>query len=333
MADQEHLNVLKQGSDAWNAWRQQHFLEPHLDNANLRGADLDNADLNGADLHDVDLRHADLSLADLRHADLRHADLRDANLSGARLTRADLSGANICNATLLGTIFKDANLSSADLSDALLSRTIFANIDLSTVKGLTQVRQLGPSSIDIDTIYRSGGKIPESFLEGAGVPDSFLTYMRSLIGKPIEYFTCFISHSSKDQRFCNRLYADLRAKRVRTWYFPEDATWGKPVWREIDRSIKLYDKLVVVCSQHSLQSGPVLREIERALQREDREGTHILFPIRIDNYLFQEWEHERKADVLSKVVGDFRGWNRNAEKYETAFTKFLKALKAQEEAS
>ncbi len=193
------------------------------------------------------------------------------------------------------------------------------------------MKQIGPSGIGIDTIYRSQGKIPERFLRDAGVPDTFLDYMHSLVGQPIRYFTCFISHSHHDQRFCDRLYTDLRSHDVPSWYFPEDATWGKSVWGEIDRSIKVYDKLVVVCSEHSLQSHAVQREIERALQREDREGKHILFPLRLDNYLFEEWEHERKADVISKVVGDFRGWNRSAEKYNTAFQKFLKALKAQEE--
>ena len=210
-----------------------------------------------------------------------------------------------------------------------MADTNFTNVDLSTTKGLEAVKHDGPSSVGIDTIYRSQGKIPESFLKDAGVPYTFVEYMRSLVSHPIQYFTCFISHSRKDQRFCDRLNTDLRNNNVRSWYFPEDATWGKTVWGEIDHNIKGYDKLVVVCSEHSLQSGPVLREIERALQREDREGKHILFPLRIDNYLFEQWEYERKADVLSKVIGDFRGWNRNTEKYKKAFQKFLKALNAQ----
>jgi hypothetical protein len=110
---------------------------------------------------------------------------------------------------------------------------------------------------------------------------------------------------------------------------PEDAKWGEPVWGEIDRSIKIYDKLVVVCSKHSLQSGPVMREIERSLNREDREGKSILFPIRIDNYIFDEWHHERKDDLLRKVIGDFRKW-RNPEAYQKAFDRLLRDLKAEE---
>ncbi len=46
-------------------------------------------------------------------------------------------------------------------------------------------------------------------------------------------------------------------------------------------------------------------------------------------YIFDEWEHPRKDDVLQKVVGtDFVGWNRDAAKYDKAFKKLLKALKA-----
>ena len=86
----------------------------------------------------------------------------------------------------------------------------------------------------------------------------------------------------------------------------------------------LYRKLTI-CSEHSLESPPVIREIERALQKEDRDHKNVLFPIRIDYYLFDEWEHPRKADVVTKVIGDFRGVNDLAT-YSKAFPRFLDAL-------
>ncbi len=55
-----------------------------------------------------------------------------------------------------------------------------------------------------------------------------------------------------------------------------------------------------------------------------------MFPITIDDYLFDEWGHPRKADVLAKIIGkDFIGWNRSVDKYDAAFEKLLKALKAE----
>jgi hypothetical protein len=151
--------------------------------------------------------------------------------------------------------------------------------------------------------------------------------MKSLVANPIEFYSCFISYSTKDQEFADRLYADLQNKNVRCWFFPEDAKWGSPVWAEIDSPIRKFDKIVVVCSKKSLQSGPVLREMERALQREDREAKSVLFPIRVDDYVFESWEHPRKADLVSKVVGDFRKWKEH-DKYKKAFERLLEDLKA-----
>ncbi len=318
--------------------------EANLSEANLRGAGFLAANLFAADLSKANLRGADLEVAMLVGTNLSEANLSHAYLRGAILPDADLSKANLNNANLRGAALPDANLSEADLyeadlrgadldeanlSEARIAWTHLVDVDLSVVKGLETVTHSGPSSIGIDTIYRSKGAIPEVFLRKAGVPDTFLTYMHFLVGQPFEYFSCFISHSSKDKRFCERLYADLQANHVRSWYFPADARWGESIWEEIDRTIKAYDKLIVVCSEHSLQSIPVQREMERALNREDQEHKNILFPIRIDNYLFESWEHRRKADVVAKVVGDFRGWNRNAAKYDTALEKLLSALKAQ----
>ena len=100
------------------------------------------------------------------------------------------------------------------------------------------------------------------------------------------------------------------------------------MWGEIDRGIRVYDKLVVVCSQDSLQSPAVLREIERALQREDREKKNVLFPIRIDDYIFDGWEHERKADLIKKVIGDFRQW-KDPVAYAKALERLLRDLKSE----
>lgn len=99
-----------------------------------------------------------------------------------------------------------------------------------------------------------------------------------------------------------------------------------PLRGEIDRAIRIYDKLVVVCSTNGLQSVPVQREIERALQQEERHKRSVLFPVRIDDYLFDTWEHYYKPDVVAKVVGDFCGWDKDNAKYVKAFERLLECL-------
>jgi hypothetical protein len=332
-----HIRTLKQGVEHWNQWRDQNpqirpelvgadLTSINLQGANLKdgklfGAQLKGATLRAANLRRVDFVGADLSEADLQGADLRRADLRESNLSKANLSYTQLGATNLNGATL----------NDADLKGCRMGNTCLGNLNLQVARGIESVIHTGPSSIDITTIYRSNGIIPKVFLRGAGVPDNFIECMHSLVRTTVEFHSCFISYSNKDHKFAERLHADLQAKGVRCWYFPKDARWGEPVWGEIDGSIKDHDKLVVICSASSLQSVPVNREIERALQREDREKCHILFPISLDEHLFGIWEHPRKADVLSRVVGDFRDW-KSQDLYKKSFDRLLRDLKAESKA-
>jgi uncharacterized protein YjbI with pentapeptide repeats len=93
MADEEQIRILKQGSDAWNDWREQAGdISVDLSRANLVAADLSGTDLSGASLNDANLGGADLS----------GTELGDASLNGANLYRADLSGTDLSGATLNG---------------------------------------------------------------------------------------------------------------------------------------------------------------------------------------------------------------------------------------
>ncbi|MEW5702425.1 MAG: toll/interleukin-1 receptor domain-containing protein [Candidatus Zixiibacteriota bacterium] len=133
-------------------------------------------------------------------------------------------------------------------------------------------------------------------------------------------YTCFISFNDADDTFSERLYDDLQAKGVRCWRWKEDAPWGKTLMRSVDEAIRLYDKLIVICSEHSLKAEPVVREIERALQKEQRENKEVLFPIRVDDAVFS-WKHELQADVARKYIGDFTHWHE-----PKAYTKALERL-------
>jgi hypothetical protein len=109
------------------------------------------------------------------------------------------------------------DLSGANLTRAMLVMTVFGDVDLSTVQGLDTIGHRGPSIIGIDTLYHSHGIIPKVFLRGSGVPDDFITYMKSLVGRPFEFYSCFISYSQADQSFARRLHDQLQGHKVRCW--------------------------------------------------------------------------------------------------------------------
>jgi uncharacterized protein YjbI with pentapeptide repeats len=63
MANDEHVALLKQGVDAWNAWREENSnLRPDLATANLITANLSGANLSGASLSEGSLSGANLYL-------------------------------------------------------------------------------------------------------------------------------------------------------------------------------------------------------------------------------------------------------------------------------
>jgi hypothetical protein len=201
VANEDHLRVLQQGVDAWNQWRTEHpdiwpdLWDTFLNWADLRGADLRGARFMRADLCGADFSGAHLMGADLSGAHLNWARFMRADLRGADLMRADLSGADLTEADLRGADLSGADLNAADLTWARVGGTIFGAVNLSVAKGLESVIHHGPSTIGIDTVHASQGRIPEVFLRGAGIPDEFITYMRSLVGRAIEFYSCFISYS------------------------------------------------------------------------------------------------------------------------------------------
>ena len=93
MANNEQMDLLKQGTRAWNAWRaEQAEATVDLSGGALRGLDLEGADLSGADLKDADLRGANLGGAKLTGAHLEGANLFKAVINGADINEADLRG-------------------------------------------------------------------------------------------------------------------------------------------------------------------------------------------------------------------------------------------------
>src|SRR5208282_3988984 len=341
-ADSEHLAKLKEGAEAWNNWRKANpEIVPDLHNANLVGANvvganlyaanLQRASLAGANLNGADLRRAKLALADLRAADLHGADLGWATLTGTQLGEADLRsaglrGADLYGALLNGAYLGEANLSNAnlvganligaDLTRARICFTAFGDNDLSDVRGLETVHHDGPSTIGIDTIYRSQGKIPLAFLRGAGVPDNFIEYMGSLTGKALEFYSCFISYSTKDQEFADRLYADLQNKGVRCWFAPHDIQAGKKIHEQIEEAIRRYERLLLILSPNSMNSEWVKTEIRKARKRERTEKKRVLFPVRLVSFeAIRDWElfdadegKDLAVEIREYFIPDFSDW-------------------------
>jgi hypothetical protein len=374
MANPKHVEILKEGVEAWNQWRRKdpdradlsggilsraflngadlrrvNLSDANLSGANLSGAfliaanlgaaKLSGADLRGAILSGADLCGAFLSGANLREADLTGADLSGANLIGANLGEANLRGTNLRSAYLLSTNLTSTKIEGANFTDSRMAGTVFANVDLSQAKGLETVKHTGPSTIGIDTIQRSQGKIPDVFLRGAGASDEFISFIRAM-GGAIQFYSCFISYSSKDQLFAERLYADLQAKGVRCWFAPHDVQGGKKLHEQIDIAIQMHERLLLILSPDGINSEWVKTEIAKARKREVREKRRMLFPValKISYKELREWEcfdadtgKDSAREIREYYIPDFSQWE-SPKKFKEEFEKLVRDLKRAEAA-
>jgi hypothetical protein len=235
----------------------------------------------------------------------RRPDLRGANLREANLSWADLIGAN--------------------LVETRMDETLFGNTNLSGAKGIVQCIHNGPSTIDHRTLERSGS-LPEAFLRGCGFPDNLIDYLPSLLAQPIQFYSCFISYSSQDQGFSQRLHADLQAKGVRCWFAPEDMKIGDKIRSRIDQAIRVHDKLLLILSRHSVASDWVETEVERAFAEERKRKTAVLFPVRLDDSVMQTTEAWASQIYNTRHIGNFSQWKMH-DAYQQTFDRLLRDLK------
>ena len=316
------LSRVLAGVEVWNAWRakrEREYPQPFCI-----------CDLRGADLRDRDLRQADFRYGALVNVDFRGANLSGARFHGSSLNHSDFSQADIRGADFTGTSlesvsFARAIIDDADLSAAKVGATVFAGLNLRAVRGLSEVQHLGPSTIGVDTIALSQGEIPEPFLKGCGVPEEFIRFSRSLVQRPIQFESCFISHSSSDQAFVNKLYGNLQDRGVRVWLATHDLPMGAKIRDGLDTAIHLHDRLIIVLSVNSIDSSWVEKEVETAFDRERRERRQVLFPIRIDSSPMSSakaWV----ADIRRQLnIGDFSQWQ-NQSVYLQSLDRLLAAL-------
>src|SRR5712691_8812686 len=190
--------------------------------------------------------------------------------------------------------------------------------------------------LDHRTLAKSG-QLPLAFLRGCGLPDKLIDYLPSLLNEAIQFYSCFISYSTKDQEFAERLHADLQNKGVRCWFAPHQIQGGKKIHEQIDEAIRLYDRLLLILSEASMHSEWVETEISKARKREKREARRMLFPVRlVDFETLRQWEcfdadtgKDSAREIREYYVPDFSTW-KNHDSYQKEFARLLRDLKAEE---
>jgi len=180
MANQEHLNLLRQGVENWNRWREAHPEEPpDLREADLSGIlvqETDQGDVVEVKIGEADLRNADLYGANLRETDLSGAQLFNADLSMANLRAADLSSANLVHTTFYKAKLIKARLYRAQLDEADFHNADLSRADLSEAACVqTNLREAKLQQSDLSSANLSAADLRKADLRGANLSNANLS--------------------------------------------------------------------------------------------------------------------------------------------------------------
>jgi uncharacterized protein YjbI with pentapeptide repeats len=323
-----------------------HLFRASLPRANLTGSQMVGCSLGRTDLSNATLRHAVLRGADLSYSSLSYADLEGADLSSADLTATDFSWASLTNANLRGatlsvTSLMMTNLTGADLRGARIIKstldstilhrataggTLFSNCDLRSVIGLETVQHAAPSTIALDTLARSGGRIPREFLGGAGVAQPLIAAQDALIGERRTFPTVLIVASMADAELAERLRGGLAESQIPAWILNpdnEDALNTGEV--SLDHTV-YYDRLSLLCTDAALEN-PLTSRYFAELVRSSSHGAAAGLIALGAGELFYQRQDRLCNGLRDGITIDLRGWD-DTENRKRALESLVRLLSA-----
>jgi hypothetical protein len=206
------------------------------------------------------------------------------------------------------------------------------NTDLGGANNLQSTRHSGPSNIDYETLMKSG-HMPSEFLKGCGLSDTAIKAahefdsetLSDVIESEGDYYSCFISYSSYNHLFAEKLYIDLQGYGVRCWFAPKDMRTGDKIREAIHLAIRTREKLLIILSEKSIESQWVEDEVEKAFFEERDRKDSVLFPIQIDDSVKNSDKAWAESVRLTRHIGDFRNWN-DPNSYNNSLKRLLRDL-------
>lgn len=276
----------------------------------------------------ISLAEVDFGFSDFSDADLSYSSFKDVVLDGAIMARTNFSNAYLNRVSLNGVKISDAFLIDMNLNEFLaeeLSGPYSNYIDHRSIAKTIAEYSIHP--LDTDPVPKL-----KEFLVNAGMPYVVAIYLidsiRTLNPNQLVSLmrSTFISYGAPDEEFATILNKDLLANGVATFFFPLNAKFGEKLHTTM-RRVDEYDRIILICSERSLDRAGLQFELEKVLEREARGGGEsYLIPIVLDDYLFSSWQPKRselKQEILNRVVGDFR----KKENYKNQLERLIEALR------
>tara|TARA_B100000029_G_C17607644_1_gene968004 strand:- start:7591 stop:8316 length:726 start_codon:yes stop_codon:yes gene_type:complete len=233
----------------------------------------------------------------------------------ADLTGADLRGAQIMNADLESAIFMNA----------VMAVTKIINCDLKGVIGLDMVDNQGPSTISLDTISKSGGMIPESFLRSAGVAAPLIHSQEVLRDTRRRYPTVLIIAASADTDLAEKIRHGLAKLDVPTWTMVGDDEDAVHANRTILSHSTYYDSLLILATENSLGSSLTSQYYSELLSTTRVDSKQSITVVSADGILYDRGDR-LCTSLKERSVQDLRGWDTSQDKFDVLLEDLAKTL-------
>jgi sugar/nucleoside kinase (ribokinase family) len=137
----------------------------------------------------------------------------------------------------------------------------------------------------------------------------------------------FICYGAPDAVFARLLRDRLHRNGVDTFFLETDAVPGTKLHHLMRDEVNNHDRVIVICSQASLERAGVRNEIEETLAREARDGGEsYLILVALDTFVYV-WQDPLARAIRDRVIGDFSDAPADTPKFRSSFQLLLQALK------
>jgi len=179
---------------------------------------------------------------------------------------------------------EQSNFENCNLSINQFSACTFSN---STFTGINDSPGNEYNLIDIRTILNSPTIDTDILNNVFGINSSDIKeYLIDLTSK-IEFQSIFISYSFEDSEFAKHINSELKRRGIFTFLWEKDAPGGKQLNDIMSSGIKEKDRILFIASKNSLKSKACQYELSEGRKKQEKTWEDVLFPIHIDNFLFE----------------------------------------------
>jgi hypothetical protein len=141
----------------------------------------------------------------------------------------------------------------------------------------------------------------------------------------LQIYPLFISYSHADRGFVDKMGNSLTERGIRYWLDIHDMKAGR-MEKQIDRAIRQNPTVLLVLSEHSLNSDWVEHEVRTARGLEKEMGRDVLCPVALDDsWKSSRWPKRIMEQIMEYNILDFSAWEDNS-KFDSMFRKLIDGL-------